>query len=78
MSDQPPRQPSTGDKLALVAMIIASVMTALIVFVIVVGAIQRQLNPTAVATMLGGILTTIMGLLFTAIIKSNGKKGDDQ
>jgi len=57
-------------------MIIAGVLTSLIVFVIVVGAIQGELNPTAVATMLGGILTTIMGLLFTALIKSNGKRDD--
>ena len=76
MTEQPPRQPTTGDKLALVAMVIAGVVTALIVFVIVVGAVQGKLNPTAVATMLGGILTTIMGLLFTAFIKSNGKKED--
>jgi hypothetical protein len=73
VTEQPPRQPTASDKLALVAMVIAGVMTALIVFVIVVGVFQGELNPTAVATMLGGILTTIMGLLFAAYLKTNGK-----
>lgn len=61
--DEPP---DPIDLLALVALAIAVTITALIVFVIIVGLIQKTLNPTAVATMLCGVLTTIVGALFTA------------
>lgn len=60
----PPEEPDPIDLLALVAICIAVAITALIIFVIVVGVIQGKLNPTAVATMLGGVLTTIVTILF--------------
>lgn len=74
MTEQPPPRPSLGDKLALVAMIMAAVILTLVGFVLAVAAFRDQLNATAVVTVLGGMFTTITGLVLTNLLRSNGKE----
>lgn len=63
---EPPEDPPDPfDVLAFIAIIVVIIFAILIIFVIVVGVVRGDLNPTGVATMLGGAITTIITILFT-------------
>ena len=74
MTEQPPPRPTLGDKLALVAMIMAAVILILVGFVLIAAVVKDELNATAIVTVLGGMFTTLTGLVLTNLIRSNGKE----
>lgn len=75
---RPPAPPDPLDLLALVAVSVAIIVTFLIAFVIIVGALKGSLNFTAVATMLGGILTTMFGIVVQYQLSRNKRKDKEK